>query len=186
MKSVKVISSKLAYAEDWVRIYDSTVQLHDGKRVHWYTPHLGESVIVIPIKGDYVYLTKEWRIAWKRTLVTAPAGDLGRSRTERQRLLHVRRELREEIGMDAKVIRKLGKLFLTARTNSTCHVYYASGLYRSELPRDEGEYIEVVKMPFKKAFRMFLSGELPTTSFNIAAFALALKREHILETEEEP
>ena len=173
MKSVRVISTKLDYAKDWIKIYKSRVRLQDGKIVHWYTPILGDSVIIIPMQRDDVYLTKEWRIAWNEHLVTAPAGDIGRSRTERQRLFHARKELREEIGLDAKNIRKLGKFFLSARTNSTCHVYLARGLFKSELPRDEGEYIEIVTMPFKKAFDMFLSGELPTTSNCIAAFALA-------------
>lgn len=173
MKHVKVISRRLDYRNDWIQIYKSKVRLHDGKIVYWYTPKLEDSIIVIPIHENYVYLTKEWRIAWNKHLVTAPAGDIGRNTTEKQRVAQVRNELRQEIGFDAKTIRKLGKIFLSARTNQTCHVYLATGLFRNELARDEGEYIEIVKMPFKEAFHMFLSGELPTTSYCIVAFALA-------------
>ena len=173
MKHVMVVSRKLDYSKDWVKIYRSKVQLHDGKVVYWYTPKLEDCVIVIPIEADDVYLTKEWRIAWNGYLVTAPAGGLRQSKTERQRLMHVRHEMKQEIGLDAKDIKKLGKILLSARTMQTCHVYLARNLFKSEMPRDVGEYLEVIRMPFEQAFRKFVTGRLLTTSYCIAAFALA-------------
>jgi ADP-ribose pyrophosphatase len=170
---VRVVSRKLDYSKDWVRIYRSKVRLRDGKVVYWYTPKLEDFVTIIPIEGHDVYLTKEWRIAWNGYLVTAPAGGIGQSKTERQRLVHVRDEMKQEIGLDAKYIKKLGKILLSARTMQTCHVYLARNLFKCEIPRDEGEYLEVIKMPFKVAFQKFVTGRLLTTSTCIAAFALA-------------
>jgi len=177
MKHVRVVSRKLDYSKDWVKIYRSKVQLSDGKVVYWYTPKLEDSVIIIPMDGHEVYLTKEWRIAWNRYLVTAPAGGLRHSKTEKQRLVHVRNEMKQEIGLDAKHIRKLGKILLSARTMQTCHVYLARNLFKCKMPRDEGEYLEIIKMPFERAFRKFVTGKLLTTSYSIAAFALARELE---------
>jgi len=64
MKHVRVVSRRLDYSKDWVQVYRSKVQLQDGKVVYWYTPRLEDAVIIIPMEGDDVYLTKEWRIAW--------------------------------------------------------------------------------------------------------------------------
>ena len=174
MKRVKVISTKIDYDTEWIQIYKSKVELHNGKRVNWYTPRTGDFVVVVPIQGTDVYLTKEWRIAWKKHLVIPPAGALGlRKRTEEQRVRQARNELREEIGFDAKSIMRLGQFSLSSRINSRCFVYLARDLFRNKKARDEGEYIETVKMPFEKALESSLLGTLPTTSYTIAALAMA-------------
>jgi hypothetical protein len=102
------------------------VQLHDGKVDYWYTPKLEDFVTIIPIEGDDVYLTKEWRTAWHGYLATAPTRGSGQSKTEEQRLVHVRNEMKQEVGFDAKYIKKLGKILLSARAMQTCHVYLAN------------------------------------------------------------
>ena len=174
MKRVKVISTTIDYNHEWIQIYKSKVELHNGKRVNWYTPRMGDFVVVVPIQGTDVYLTKEWRIAWKKHLVIPPAGALGLGkRTEEQRVRQARNELREEIGFDAKSIMRLGQFSLSSRINSRCYVYLARDLFRNKKARDEGEYVETVKMPFEKALESSLSGRLPTTSYTIAALAMA-------------
>lgn len=174
MKRVKVISTTMDYNNEWIQICKSKVELHNGKRVNWYTPRTGDFVVVVPIQGINVYLTKEWRIAWKKHLVIPPAGSLGFEKsTEEQRVRQARNELREEIGFDAKSIVRLGQFSLSSRINSRCYVYLARGLFRNKKARDEGEYIETVKIPFEKALRWSLSGRLSTTSSTIAALAMA-------------
>lgn len=174
MKRVKVISTTMDYNNEWIQIYKSKVELHNGKRVNWYTPRMGDFVVVVPIQGINVYLTKEWRIAWKKHIIIPPAGALGLEKlTEEQRIRQARNELREEIGFDAKSIMRLGQFSLSSRINSRCYVYLARDLFRNKKARDEGEYIETVKIPFEKALRWSLSGRLSTTSYTIAALAMA-------------
>jgi len=50
----------------------------------------------------------------------------------------------------------------------------AQDLYKSAKQPDEGEIIEVVKMPFTKACRDFFSGKIPTTSYTLVGLTLAL------------
>jgi 8-oxo-dGTP pyrophosphatase MutT (NUDIX family) len=174
MKRVKVISTTIDYSNDWIQVYRSEVELHGGKRVNWYTPRVSDFVVVVPIQGTNVYLTREWRIAWKKHLVIPPAGSLGLGKTtEEQRVRQARNELREEIGFDAKSIMGLGRFSLSSRIKSRCYVYLARDLFRNKKARDEGEYIETVKMPFEKALQWSLSGRLLTTSYTIAALAMA-------------
>ena len=174
MKRVRIISTRMDYSNDWVQIYRSKVELRNGKKVTWFTPRLGDFVVVVPIQGTKVYLTKEWRIAWKKHLIIPPAGALGsKQKTEGQRVRQAKNELREEIGFDAKSIIKLGQFSVSSRIRSRCYVYLATSLFRNKKARDEGEYIETVKMPFEKALRWSLSGRLPTTSYTIAALAMA-------------
>jgi 8-oxo-dGTP pyrophosphatase MutT (NUDIX family) len=179
LKRAKVLSAKLDHEYDWMRIYKSKIALRDGKTVYWYTPRMADFVVVVPIKGRDVYLVKEWRIAWNAHLVIPPAGTLGWGTTERQRRTQARNELREEIGFDAKSIKKLGQFRFSSRIHATCHVYQATGLFKHPKARDEGEYIEVVKIPLTSAYEKFLSGELPTTSYGIAALTLAKEKANI-------
>jgi 8-oxo-dGTP pyrophosphatase MutT (NUDIX family) len=179
LKRAKVLSTRLDHVDDWMRIYKSKVALHDGKTVYWYTPRIPDFVVVVPISGRDVYLVKEWRIAWNAHLIIPPAGTLGWRATEKQRRAQARNELREEIGFDAKSIKKLGRFRLSSKIHSTCHVYQATGLFKHAKAHDEGEYIEVVKVPFTVAFENFLSGKLLTTSYGIAALALAKEKARI-------
>lgn len=68
---------------------------------------------------------------------------------------------------------KLVTFFLGGRHRAKVHIYLAQDLYKSAKKPDEYENIEVVKMPFAKACRDFLSGKILTTSYTIAGIALA-------------
>lgn len=173
MRKFTILSRRLEYDRGWIKIYQSRVKLQTGQVLDWYTPYL-QDFVVVPMVEDEVYLARERRIAWKKYLITPPTGGVGKAKTEKARLAQAHNELREEIGFDSRIMRKLGVVLLSSRTHSKAHIYLAKNLFRSKKPREIGESIEVVRMPFSKAFKMFLSGALPTTSYSIAAFSMAL------------
>jgi ADP-ribose pyrophosphatase len=91
-------------------------------------------------------------------------------------LKQARYELREEIGLDAKKWQKLITYLSGGRQKSKIHIFLAQDLYLSSKRPDDGEIIEVVKMPFAQAYRDFLSGKIPTVGYTLVGLALAKER----------
>ena len=85
----------------------------------------------------------------------------------------VHNELREETGMDAKKLTKLITYAPSARMNYKVHLFLAEDLFPSYKDPDEDELIEIVKMPFKKAYQMYVVENKLTTSSTIMALVLA-------------
>lgn len=131
------------------------------------------AVAMLPVdKNGYVYLCKEWRVAWKDYVVQIPAGTCV-AEDEKARIQQVHNELQEEIGMDAKNVKKLTSCYAAASMNYQIHIYLATELFPSIKNPDEDEILEVIKMPFKKAYEQFVSGKVPTTSYTLIAFLMA-------------
>lgn len=78
--------------------------------------------------------------------------------------------------MDASKITKLASYLTAARINYIPHVYLAQELFPSTKDPDEDEIIEVIKMPFQRAYDLFISGEELTTSFTFVAFLMAKQK----------
>jgi hypothetical protein len=56
------------------------------------------------------------------------------------------------------------------------HIYLATGLFKSPKEPDPDEFVEVVKMPVRKAYKLFVSGKVETTGYTILGIILAMKK----------
>ena len=173
MKSPKMISEKIVYESDLTKVVLSEIELPDGKIVEWDWVDNSNVVAIVPIdeKGN-IYLCKEWRPAWKTEVTQIPAGGCN-AQDEDGRIKQAHNELREEIGMDAKKLEKLITYYGGGRMNYVIHVYFATGLFPSKKDPDEGEIIEVIKMPFEKAFDKFIKMGEPTFGSTVIGLLMA-------------
>lgn len=173
MKTPKIISEKVLYKSNLSEVIAAEVKLPNGKIVEWDYFGNADVVAVLPVdtKGN-VYLVSEWRPAWKQNVMQVPAGHCP-YKTEKGRNKQAHNELREETGMDSKKLTKLVSYATSARMNYKVHLYLAQGLFSSYKEPDEDELIEVVKMPFKKAYQMFVKDWELTTSSTITSLILA-------------
>lgn len=172
----KVLSEKIVYQSPLTKVISAKVKLSTGKVVDWDYIDNANAVAVLPLDDDgNVYLCKEWRIAWKKYVLQIPAGTCT-AEDEKGRIQQVHNELQEEIGMDARKITKLISYMTSARINYVPHVYLAQDLFPAKKAPDEDEILEVIKMPFDKAYEMFVSGKELTTSYTIIAFLMAKDR----------
>ena len=53
-------------------------------------------------------------------------------------------------------------------------MYLARGLHFGEQHLDEGEYLDVVKLPFEKVFEMAMNGDLPDAKTQTAVLKAKL------------
>lgn len=173
MSKPKIISEKILYESNLSEVISAKVKLANGKIVEWDYFGNADVVVILPLdKEGNVYLCKEWRPAFRKDFIQIPAGHCI-SKTEKGRLKQAHNELREEIGLDAKKLKKLISYAPSARMNYTVHVYLAEGLFPSYKDPDEDEFIEVIKMPFEKAYRMFVKDWHLTTGSTSMALLLA-------------
>jgi len=172
----KIVSKKVEYECSWLKIEKVKFKLPTGKIVKWERILSSDGVAIVAIdKQKNIYLTKEWRVAWEKEILELPAGQC-EGKTEKEILEQARKELREEVGLDAKKWEKLVTCYHEARRRMKVHIYLATNLFKSRKFREGAEIIEVVKMPLQKAYKLFLSGKEPTTTYTLLGIVLAKEK----------
>ncbi len=133
--------------------------LPDGKKaVREVIRHPG-AVCVLPVdKEGNTYLVKQFRFAFNSVTVEAPAGKLEKGEDI---LKAAERELKEETGLSSRKITYLGELYTTpAMIDEVIHLYIAEDLTEGSQSLDDDEFINVEKLPLKKAAELVCNGEI--------------------------
>lgn len=155
---------------------EAKVKLPIGEVVNWETIVADNFVAVVAVdKKKNIYFSKEWRIAWGKELIELPAGRY-EGKTEKDVLKQARNELREEVGLDARKWEKILSCPFSSRDRRKINIFLATDLFESKKERDPAEIIEVVKMPFKKAYKLLSSGKILTNSYTVLGMALAKEK----------
>lgn len=169
----RIISEKVLYKSGLSEVIEAKVKLPNGKIVEWDYFGNQDVVVVLPVDGEgNVYLVSEWRPAWRKDIMQIPAGHCP-YKTAAGRLKQAHNELREETGMDCKKLTKLISYAPSARMNYAVYLYLAQDLFPSYKDPDDDELIKVLKMPFKKAYKMFVIDNKLTTSSTVISLLLA-------------
>ena len=129
------------------------------------------SVTIIPLDEDgNIWFVRQYRLGAGKILLELPAGVLD-PQEDPQECAH--RELREETGMSADSMVKLGKCFLApGYSTEAMYFFLARGLKQAPLEQDEDEFIEVERFPQSQVFRMVDAGEIEDSK-TLAALLLA-------------
>ena len=143
-----------------LHVYCDDIIQPDGKEAkREYVKHLG-AVCVVPLTEDgEVIMVKQFRYAHHKNFLEIPAGKLDYAGEDRYSA--ALRELREETGAICETLTHIGDIvpspaILTERIS----MYLAEGLTFGETEYDEGEFIEIVKIPLEKLVEMIMSGEI--------------------------
>src|SRR5262249_4743937 len=109
--------------------------------------HAG-SVAVLALREDgTIYLVRQYRYPVDSALWELPAGRLDRGESPEEA---AQRELREEIGYRARVMRKVAFFHTTPGfCDEAMHVFRATGLEPSKAKGDDDERIEVRAFPLE-------------------------------------
>jgi len=172
----KVLSRKIKYKGIWLKVERKKIKLPNSKVVEWEDVIAEDAVAIVAVdeKKD-IYFSKEWRSAFEKEILQIPIGGC-KGKTYKAQLKQARNELREEIGFDAKKWEKLITVLLGARQKTKVHIFLAEDLFPSKKEREDTEIIEVVKMPFKKAYQLILENKILTTSSTILGILLAKEK----------
>ena len=120
--------------------------------------HPGGVCVAALTENDELLFVEQFRYPYFELVLELPAGKLeyGEDPFEAGK-----RELKEETGATAEKYEDLGKLYPTpGYCGEIIHMYLARGLNFGEQNLDSDEFLEVKKIPLKKAFEMVMNNEI--------------------------
>lgn len=153
----KTLQSELIYGGRRLRLHRDEVEFPSGKRTfREVVVHPGAAAVVPVTKGGEVFLVKQFRYAVGSELYEIPAGTIEREESPEQCAV---RELREEAGLIARHIEKLGQFYTSPGVmNEVMYLYRATNLIVTEKEPEEG--MTVVRMRLGEAVDKIKKGEI--------------------------
>ncbi len=165
--SEKTIEKQVVFEGKIITVRTDKAQLEDGTVAGRELVIHSGGVCVVPLTDDNeVIMVRQFRYAFGEPLLEIPAGKLETGEDHRSAAL---RELSEETGARCKQFDYLGVCYPSvAYLTEKIHMYLARGLDLGETNPDEGEFLDVIKIPLDKAVQMVMDGEIPDAKTQIA------------------
>jgi ADP-ribose pyrophosphatase len=172
MKNWKTIKSKVAFRCKYMKIIEEDFMVPSGKTHKYYMLDRSNYVVILAKEKDYLYLIEQYRYTTKSKLLQVVAGAIEKGETPLQA---AKKELKEEAGIKAKKINKLGWFYAYyGCSNQKAYVFLAEDIEFGKQKPDELEKeggIKVVKLKISEVREMIRSGKINDVD-TISAFGL--------------
>jgi ADP-ribose pyrophosphatase len=171
----ELMSSEVLVEGRAFKVRRDTLKTPDGHQTKLEIVEHGGSVVLLPIDSDgNLLFVHQYRHAVGRDLMELPAGTRdGEAPFEEC----AAREIREETGMEAGRLLKIGGFYLVpGYSTEFMAVFMATELKENPLPADEDEFLQVEKIPLKQAIEMAEQGRIQDAK---SLAALLLARPHL-------
>ena len=171
MPSFKLLKSEPLFQGRAFKIRRDTLKTPDGNETKFDIVEHGGSVIILPIDADgNILFVRQYRHAAGMDLLELPAGT--RDGNEPYDVCAAR-EIREETGMAAGKLERIGDFYLApGYSTEFMAVFLATELSHDPLEADEDEFLQIEKIPVKRAIEMAQRGDVPDAK-SLAALFLA-------------
>ena len=153
------------------KVRRDTLKTPDGHETNLEILEHGGSVVLVPLDDDgNILFVRQYRHAAGLDLLELPAG----TREEEEPYEDcAAREIREETGMQAGNLQKVGEFYLAPGYSSEfMAVFLATDLKHNPLKADDDEFLQVEKVPIREVTAMFERGDVPDSK-SLAAWLLA-------------
>lgn len=169
--SFELVKSEPLFQGRAFKIRRDHMKTPDGRETKFDIVEHGGSVILIPVDHDgNLLFVRQYRHAAGRDLLELPAGTRDGDEPYEE---CAAREIREETGMEAGTLKKVGEFFLApGYSTEFMQVFLATDLKHNPLEADDDEFLSVEKIPVNKAIEMAERGEMPDAK-SLAALLLA-------------
>lgn len=174
----KTIKSETVYQGKAFDVHRDQVLLPDGKNTRLDVVIHPGAVTLIPVDSHgRILFVRQYRHAVGKVLLELPAGTLNPGE---QPDTCASREVREETGMSASKLEKIGEFFLApGYSTEFMYIYLASGLQPAPLPGDEDEFITVEPVIVGDVMNLISGGKIQDAK-SLAALFLAAPHLNLL------
>lgn len=158
------------------KIRRDTLKTPDGKETKFEIVEHNGSVVIVPIDADgNMLFVRQYRHAASIDMLELPAGT--RDSIDEPYEECAAREIREETGMEAGTLIKIGDFYLApGYSTEFMGVFLATDLKHNPLDPDADEFLSVEKISVRKVFDMAERGEMPDAK---SLAALLLSKPHL-------
>ncbi len=162
------LSKKVVYENPWIKVSHEDVIAPTGNqgiygKVHYKNYAIG----ILPLdKHDNTWLVGQHRYPIDEYSWEMPEGGglVGQDILEA-----AKRELREEVGLEAKTWNEIQRVHLSNSVSDEIGILFiATNLSAVPIEPDETEVLKIRKLPFKEVFQMVWNGEITDTMTVIA------------------
>jgi nudix-type nucleoside diphosphatase (YffH/AdpP family) len=167
----ELIKSEILLQGRAFKIRRDTLKTPDDRETKWEIVEHGGSVVILPIDdARNLLFVRQYRTAVGRDLLELPAG----TREENEPFEQcAAREIREETGMQAGKLHKIGEFYLVpGYSTELMAAFLATDLKENPLQADEDEFLQVERIPLKEAIQMAERGHIRDAK-SLAALLLA-------------
>jgi ADP-ribose pyrophosphatase len=169
------VSKKTVWQGRAINFRVDTVRLPNGMiATREFIAHPGAVGIIPFVDRETIVMVRQYRHPVGQVTLELPAGKIDKRETP---LTCARRELAEETGYTAGKMKPLLNYWPTpAFSDEVLHLYKAENLKPGKMLTDEDEFLECTTVPFKKALKMVLNGELRDSKTIICILACAVEK----------
>jgi ADP-ribose pyrophosphatase len=153
----KTLTSEIIYRGRIFDVRQDLVRLPDSNSVQYDIVEHKGAVTMLPLDATgLIWFVRQYRQAAGRVILELPAGTLD---VNEKPEVCAQREIREEIGMSAQRLHKIGEFFLApGYSTEYMYTYLATGLHPDPLENDADEFLTIEQIPAKQAFKLAESG----------------------------
>lgn len=171
--SEKTIASKTIYEGKILQVILDDIELPDGKKSkREVVNHPGGVAVAALDENNNLLFVKQFRYPYKEIVFELPAGKLEKGMSP---LENGKRELLEETGAVGYSYISLGQVYPSpGYTNEIIHLYACKIKSLGESRPDEGEFLNVEKLPLDKAVEMVINNRIPDAKTQIAVLKTAM------------
>ena len=169
----KTLSSKSVFDGRILHITLDEIELPNGKiSKREVVNHPGGVTVAALDEENNLLFVRQFRYPYKEVVLELPAGKLEKGSTP---LENGKRELMEETGAEGYSYISLGQLYPSpGYTSEIIHLYACKVKSQGSSNPDDGEFLNVEKIPLDKAVEMVLNNQIPDAKTQVAVLKTAM------------
>ena len=169
----KTLSSKSVFDGRILHITLDEIELPNGKKSkREVVNHPGGVTVAALDEENNLLFVRQFRYPYKEVVLELPAGKLEKGSTP---LENGKRELMEETGAEGYSYISLGQLYPSpGYTSEIIHLYACKVKSLGSSNPDDGEFLNVEKIPLDKAVEMVLNNQIPDAKTQVAVLKTAM------------